>query len=205
MKIRFIKDIKCNFNKENAINVVNFEQAGVINFRREIEGKEKNLVFWGKKSLALGGITLVGGICDNCGFNKKSVFVFEGGRLTSICDMNRYEEKYSTASGYKIIEYENKKIGILVDLDLYSPDAVKALTLCGVGAIINLYEDFSAKKALIASEFYSYVYGVDFIHFSKNQSVCFDCFGSEAQIKNGVVSVEGSGVYKEVRIKKRGF
>ena len=205
LQVRIIKDINEVKNKQNSINLIGFEQTGIINFRKEIEGKGKDLVNLGKHSALLGGITLVGGISDNCGLRKKSIFVFENGRLNCICDMNRYEDKYSTSYGYKIISYQNKKIGLLVDKDLYSPDAVKALILCGVGLIINLYEGFSAKKAIIASEFYSYVYGVDFIHFSQNQIAAFDYYGMPCQFENDLIDLECCGVFKETKARTRGF
>ena len=204
MQVRIIRNLKENKEKQNCINLVSFEQTGVINFKREIEGKGHDLVDLGKYSALLGGVTLAGGISDNCGLKRKSIFVFERGRLNCICDMNRYEEKFSTANGYKIISYDNKKIGILVDKDLYSPDAVKALVLCGVGLIINLYEGFSAKKAVIASEFYSYVYGVDFLHISQNQQTAFDCFGMPIAFDGDLVNFEGTGSFKETKVRARG-
>ena len=205
MQVRIIKDINESKERQNCINLIGFEQTGIINFRKEIEGKGKDLVNLGKRSANLGGITLVGGISDNCGFRKKSIFVFENGRLNCICDMNKYEERYATSNGYKIISYQNKKIGVLVDKDLYSPDAVKALILCGVGLIINLYEGFSAKKAMVASEFYSYVYGVDFVHFSQNQLEAFDYYGMPCQFEKDSVNLECCGFYKETKVRTRGF
>ena len=205
MKVRIVRNLNEYNEKQNCINLIDFEQTGIINFKREIEGKERDLVDLGKNSLLLGGITLVGSISDNCGVKRKSIFVFEKGRLNCICDMNRFEEKFSTASGYKIISYENKKIGILVDKDLYSPDAVKALTLCGVGLIINLYEGFSAKKAVVSSEFYSYVYGVDFVHISKNQQLAFNCYGEPISFVDDCVNLEANGAFKEIKVRTRGF
>ncbi len=204
MQIRIVRNFKEYKEKLNCINLMPFEQTGIINFKKEIEGKGHDLVDLGRYSASLGGVTLAGGISDNCGLKRKSIFAFEKGRLNCICDMNRYEEKYSTASGYKIICYENKKIGILVDKDLYSPDAVKALILCGVGLIINLYEGISAKKAIVSSEFYSYVYGVDFIHISQNQEVAFDCYGMPILFSDGCVKVDATGAFKETKIRTRG-
>lgn len=205
MKVRIVRNLKEYKERQNCINLVSFEQTGIINFKKEIEGKGRDLVELGRYSALLGGITLAGGISDNCGVKKKSIFVFEKGRLNCICDMNRFEEKFSTASGYKIISYENKKIGILVDKDLYSPDAVKALILCGVGLIINLYEGFSAKKAVVSSEFYSYVYGVDFVHISQNQQVAFDCYGMPISFADDCVILEANGAFKETKVRVRGF
>ena len=204
MKVRIVKNLKEYKERQNCINLVDFEQTGIINFKREIEGTGHDLVELSKYSALLGGITLAGGISDNCGIKRKSIFVFEKGRLNCICDMNRFEEKFSTSCGYKIISYENKKIGVLVDKDLYSPDAVKALILCGVGLIINLYEGFSAKKAVIASEFYSYVYGVDFVHISQNQQLSFDCYGMPISFVDDCVDLEANGAFKETKVRIRG-
>lgn len=203
MKVKIINEQNGELKKQNALNLIPFSQGGIINFKSEMQGLSKSLVNFGKISQGLGGITLVGAISNNCGINKKSVFVFNCGKLISICDMNACEEKFSGSHGLKIIPYENQKIGVLVDKDLFSLNAVSSLVTCGCSAIINLYKDFSTKKAVVASEFYSYIHSVNFVHYSQNQFCAFSCKGEKIEPVFGEVVLENSPTFKECKIKRR--
>ncbi len=203
MKIRVIGENK-KYQKEDCVNVIPFGKIECIDFRRQINGSGKELVRLGKLAERLGGITLVGAESDNCGMKKKSVFVFEGSKLISICDMNEYQEKYLSSYGFKSIEFKGKKIGVLVDKDIYSPSAVKALCLNGEHAIINLYAGLLPQKAFVGCEFYSYVYGIDFICISQNKSKGFNAKGEEILMTEGEANFSFEGVFREVRKKERG-
>lgn len=204
MKVRVIK-VNEKIAKEECVNLLPFGSVGVINYKNQINGKGKELVELGRFSEQIGGLTLVGAISDNCGIKKKSVFVFRGGRLISICDMARQEEKFTPSNGYKLVDFNNKKIGVLVDRDLFSPSAVASLVNCGSGAIICLADGLALKKSVVASEFYSYVFGVDFVCASFNESYAFNAFGEKKEFVFGQVDLNFEGVFKEIRVKKRGF
>ena len=203
MKIRVIGEAK-KYPKEECINVIPFGKIDRIDFRKQINGSGKELVQLGKFAEKLGGITLVGAESDNCGMKKKSVFVFEGAKLASICDMNEYQEKYQSSYGFKSIEFKGKKIGILVDKDIYSPSAVKAFCLNGEHAIINIYAGLLPKKAVIGCEFYSYVYGIDFVCVSQKEVKGFNARGEEVLMTNNEGFFALEGVFREVRKKQRG-
>lgn len=203
MKIRIINEKK-KYSKEDCINVIPFGKIERVDFRRQLNGSGKELVELGRKAERLGGITLVGAESDNCGIMKKSVFIFEGARLISICDMNEYQEKYSSSYGFKSIEFKGKKLGVLVDKDIYSPSAVKALCLNGEHAIINLYGGLLPQKAFVGCEFYSYVYGVDFICVASHIAKAFNAKGEEVVMTNGEGNFAFEGVYREIRRRQRG-
>lgn len=188
------------------INVLPFGCVGEINFKKQLDGSADELVKLGRLSLNLKGALLLGCVSDNYGVKRRSAFLFEKGRLRSICDMNAYEEGYACSFGYKIFSVGSKKAGVLVDKDLYSPAAVEALVSCGCDAIINLYEGFSGRKAELAAEFYSYVYGVNFVFVSENVFFAFDSDGNPlALTTDKIVDLPDLKKCKEVRVKKRGL
>ena len=104
MQVRII-DFNESYKFQNAVNLLPFGQIGCVNFKNQLNGKGKELITLGKLSEKLGGITLVSAESDNCGIKRKSIFVFESGKLKAICDMNAQEEKYSPAHGYKIFDF----------------------------------------------------------------------------------------------------
>jgi hypothetical protein len=203
MKIRIISESK-KYSKEECINVIPFGMVETVDFRKQINGSGKELVELGRLSEKLGGVTLVSAESYNCGIKKKSIFVFEGARLVSICDMNEYQEKYTPSFGYKSIDFKGKKIGLLVDKDIYSVAAVNALVLSGNHAIINLYAGLLPQKAIIGGEFYAYVNGVDFLCVGKDLAVAFNERGERLTTIEGEVNFKFEGVYREVRKKTRG-
>ena len=203
MKIRIISEAK-KYSKENCINVIPFGMVEAVDFRKQINGSGKELVELGRLAERLGGITLACAESYNCGIKKKSIFVFEGGRLTSICDMNEYQEKYTPSFGYKSIDFKGKKIGLLVDKDIYSTVAVNALVLNGNCAIINLYAGLLPEKAVIGGEFYAYIYGIDFLCVGKERATAFSAKGERVELCEGGVNFTFEGVFKEVRRKTRG-
>ena len=205
VKIRIVQNLENKYTRQNAINIVPFGKVLRIDYKKQLNGNGKELVNLGRLSERLGGITLIGAESDNCGSIKKSIFVFEGAKLIAICDMNRAEEKYAPSFGYRIINFEGKKIGLIVDRDLFSPEAVKSLVNCGVSAIIDLYEGFLTKKVQIAVEFYAYVYGVDFVLVSQKTGVIFNAYGKEVEIKEECANIECQAVYRELKCKKRGI
>lgn len=206
MKISLIRDID-KAVRSDGVNIVPYGVINEINFKKQLDGSAKQLVDMGKFSLKTGGVTLLASVSDNYGVKKRSVFVFGGGKLIGICDMNAYDDKYSSAVGYKIFSVGSSKIGVLVDRDIYDPDAVKALAMCDASAIVNLYEGFSARKAEVLSEAYSYVYGVHFVHVSENSAYAYDCGGDKVFNENAEnASFELSECKKcyEIKIKRKG-
>lgn len=202
MQVRVLKDFKCTEKCE--INVIPFGVIGEIDFKKQLSGGAEELVKLGRFSALAGDITLLGCVSDNYGIKKRSVFVFERGKLTSICDMNSAEEGFSPSAGYKIFSSGNRKIGVLVDKDLYSPMAVSSLAAVSCSVIIDLYEGFSARKAEIAAEFYAYAFGVNFVLVSENAFFAFDSYGDKILIENQKAVLPDLKICREVRLKKRG-
>lgn len=205
MYVRILCEPSRGDKKDDCINVVPFGFLKEINYKKQYDGSSDELVEAGRLSEKLGGTTVFGGVSDNLGIKKLSAFVFNGAKLVSICDMNDGDEKYSASFGYNILEICGKKTGIIVGNDVFCPDAVKALSLCGCVAIIDLYADFCENRARIAAEFYSFVYGVDFVAAGKKRSYYFASSGSGGQIKHDCfIPLSCLKNYYEYRGKRRG-
>lgn len=206
MKIRIVTDFDTRLTCEECVNILPFGTVGEISFKKQMDGSANDLVTVGKLSKRLGGITLLGAETDNCGIKRRSVFVYENGKLLCICDQNCQTEKFSPAFGFKNFNVGGKKIGVLVDKDIYDVDAVKTLVYGDCNAIINLYADFSAKKSEVAVEFYSYVYGIDFILIAPNTSVAFNSSGEKILMANqNQFEMSFEKKYRDTHVKKRGL
>ena len=178
MKLRIIKQLENGYSHLEAVNVIPFGICPTVNVKSEISGSSEQLVTVGRLAKKLGGITLVCADSDNLGVLHRSVFIFDGAKLISVCNQNYVEQKFSPSFGFKTFKIGGKKIGVLVDRDIYEPDAVKTFVFSECDAIIDLYADFCALKAHVAAEFYSYVYGIDFAVISKEESFVYTSDGS---------------------------
>jgi len=197
------------------LTVVPYGVVDEIDYRKELKGETKELVSLGRVNRKTGGHCLVCAPSDNHGLKRLSAFLFEGGKLISIFDLNDGNVKYSPSYGVGTFSAGGVKCGVLVGDDGYDPDLVKALSLCGTGVIINLYPDLLTEMHVISARFFSYVYGVDFIGVGKNSSVACRAGGI---IQSGVtacdkaeIAVAGESfdmpckrLYRESRTKKTG-
>lgn len=205
MLVRILEDPYSAESALECVNVVPFGFLNEINFKHQLDGSSSDLVKAGRLSQSLGGITIFASVSDNLGIKKLSAFVFCGAKLISICDMNDGGEKYSASFGYNILDFGKEKFGVIVGADVFCPDAVKALSMCGCVSIIDLYEDFYEKKAKNAAEFYSFVYGIDFIAAGKTKSYYYNSSGTGIEIENGKpFSSYGKKVFKEIKQKRSG-
>ena len=129
-----------------------------LNFKRELSGQDQNLLTLSNFSKKFASPIFVAVKTDNYGQQKRSVAVFERGKLLAICDANFPTEKESLSFGYKVIKTTLGKIGVLVSKDIICPDAIKSLVMCESELILNLFldiYDFNV-KSLIPSISYMY-------------------------------------------------
>lgn len=134
-----------------------------LNYKRELGGEDETILTISKFSKGLSAPCFIALKTNNYGQIKRSVAVFERGKLLSISDANLPQESETSSFGYKVVKTALGKIGVAVSKDILSPDCLKALTLCESELIVNLYADVYdfSMQALVPS--LSYVYGVPII------------------------------------------
>lgn len=207
MRIKISNDV---FNENHAdadLSVVPFGAVGEIDYATELSGDTKALVTLGrssKRSANVGGYTLVGAPSKNRAIRRLSGFLFENGRLSSIFDVNNGSTKYSPSYGVGVFNCKGTKCGVLLGDDCYTPDLVKALSLCGCGLIIDLYPDLLTEMHETAARFYSFVFGLDYLTVGKDKASAYAAGGIKKSIDKEVV-LSGKRIFSEVKIKKAGI
>lgn len=187
------------------LTIVPFGHLSEIDYKKELAGESGVLVKLGKIARNNGGSTLFCAPTDNHGIKKISAFLFEFGKLVSIFDLNE-GGKYSPSFGVGSFGQNGKKCGVLIGDDLFDCDLVKALSLCGSCLIIDLYPDFLSKNHVCAVNFYSYVYGLDFICVGTDYSAYrfAGCAGAKTASVGSVIDFPCKRLYREISIKKPG-
>ncbi len=147
-----------------------FHALGQVSYERELKG-ETNLF----EDVALlskeGKNVVVAGCYTNArGIRRKSVVIAEKGRILGVSDMvNRLDGgEYRSGANIKIYDTAAGKLGIVVAEDLYFPQVMQTLSVCGAEVAICVFEEMaeSLEQTLIRAE--AFFYGIP---------VCLCAFG----------------------------
>lgn len=175
-----------------------------INFKRELNGTDDSVV----KILAISKrikVPLVVALkTDNYGSVRRSVAIFEKGRLLSLSDANCANQGESPSIGYKVTKTSLCKIGVAVSKDVKNLDCIKALTLCESDVIINLYVDLYDFGMQTLVPTISYLFGVPLISCGAHGVIATTASGKiDFSTETGVASftLNAKKSVKEVTVK----
>lgn len=149
MRICFVSDGDLNDYAENYSNTsadivcFSFQALGQVNYERELRG-ETNL-FEDAALLSKEGknVVVCGCYTDARGVRRKSVVVAERGRILGVSDMvNRIDGgEYRCGAGIKIFDTKAGKLGVVVAEDLYFPQVLQTLSVCGADVALCIFEE----------------------------------------------------------------
>ncbi|MBQ7373002.1 MAG: hypothetical protein IJW64_00325 [Clostridia bacterium] len=142
-----------------------FNDCEKIKYGKELSGQSQTLKGLCALSAKFSKPVISAFDTDNYGVLKKSVGVFEKGKLLGICDASQIIENfdYLPGSSCKLYDLSVGKIGIAVQDDLFSFNLFKSLAVCGAEIIICL-TDFSKKEIQsILIRAYSFLLGMPII------------------------------------------
>lgn len=155
-----------SFKKEESDNseVIVFSFNGIkeLNYKKELKGETEELVKIGRLSRETGSIMISGCVSDNYGTKKLSAVIADKGKIVGIADMSsvRVDDEYSSGGGYKIITTSIGKIGVLIGNDVFSPQAVKGMSLFEADIIVCVYKEVTDFKPSLIARSFSLLYGV---------------------------------------------
>jgi predicted amidohydrolase len=118
-----------------------------------------------------------GCITDTRGHKRKSALVAENGRLQGVSDMlHAVDGEVRSGAALRVYETKIGRMGVAVAEDLYFPDVVKSLAICGSDFIVCVYDDLQGiEQVLIRANAFSY--GVPILFCSKGYSMLADSTG----------------------------
>lgn len=200
------------FKKEQSENseVIAFSFKGIkeLNYKKELKGETEELVKIGKLSRESDSIVISGCVSDNYGVKRLSAVIADKGRIVSIADMTSksLKEEYSSGGGYKIISTSIGKIGVLVGNDLFSPVAVKGMSLFEADIVICVFREVVDFKPSLIARAFSLLYGVPICVCAEN--FCMACAKGETLFScpddAHVHEILTKKTYKEVITRQRG-
>ncbi len=123
--------------KKNDLILFGFQGLGEVHYEREINGDTAYFEEVAKLSKQADCVVVCGCVTNALGHRRKSVIVAEKGRILGVSDMlNVIDDEVGCGAELKVYPTGVGKLGIIVAEDLYFPDVVNSLTLCGAEYLI---------------------------------------------------------------------
>ncbi len=122
-----------------------FRALGEVSYERELKGETNLFEDVAILSREEKNIAVCGCYTDARGLRRKSVVVAERGRILGVSDMvNRIDGgEYRSGAGIKIFDTKVGKLGIVVAEDLYFPQVLETLSVCGADVALCIFEELN--------------------------------------------------------------
>lgn len=168
-----------------------FHALGEVSYERELKGETclfEDVAILSKEQK---NVVLCGCYTNARGMRRKSVVVAERGRILGVSDMvNRIDgSEYRCGAGVKIFDTAAGKLGVIVAEDLYFPQVLETLSVCGADAVFNVFEELNENLEQTLIRAGAFFYGIPVcmcaygyaqaadpsgkLRFSSPQSPCF--------------------------------
>ncbi len=189
--------------------VFGFGALGEVNYESELSGKTDKF-----EELALLSRTLSCGVacgCTtfSCGLKRKSAAVADRGKLLGISDMLHVidGEDFKSGAGLGLYKVSGYKIGVCVENDIYFPENVKALSLCGCNLIVCFLENSGDNMPPLLIRAYSYLYGVPVVLSAGKVAYLAEITGAVASSNQKIVTFETDpkNYYRVISTRSRGI
>ena len=150
---------KYGYQKSDVI-VFGFQAVGEVSYEKELKNETFYFEEVARLSKQASNVVVCGCVTDTKGHKRKSAVVAENGRILGVSDMlNVLDGDVSCGAGLRVYETKVGRMGVIVAEDLYFPDAIASLSLCGADFILCPYGVIDGVESVLcrSSAFY---YGV---------------------------------------------
>ncbi len=144
------------------VTVFPLHALGEVSYERELKGETS--LFEDVAILSkIGQNVVVCGCYTNArGIRRKSAVVAERGRILGVSDMvNRIDgSEYRSGAGIKLYDTKAGRLGVVVAEDLYFPQVLETLSLCGADVAISVFETLNEGLELTLIRAGAFFYGI---------------------------------------------
>ena len=135
-------------------------RVGEVSYEKELKGESNFFEEIAKTSQQSKAVVISGCVTNAKGHIRKSAIVAENGRILGVSDMlHTIDGEVGCGANLRVYETKIGRIGVLVEKDLYFPETISALTVCGADIIICPFGKIGKIERVLARAF-SFVSGV---------------------------------------------
>lgn len=186
-----------------------FGALGLVDYESELDGKSEKFEQAAKLSHAARCGVLCGCVTDSRGFLRKSVAAAANGKLLGITDMLHVfdDEEYKSGATLGIYTVGGYKVGLCIDNDLYFPEVIKNLAMCGCNLIAVHAEEVTDGIPPLLIRAYAYLYGMPVVLCAGGAAYFADINGVLASSNQEVAVFETApkNCYRLVTSRRRGL
>ena len=185
-----------------------FQAMGEVSYERELKGETSYFEEIARLSRQTSSIVVCGFVTDAKGHKRKSAVVAENGRILGVSDMlNVIDGEVGSGANLRVYDTKMGKVGVVVAEDLYFPDAIAALALCGAEYIFCPYGEVNGMERVLcrSSAFY---YGLPVVLCGSGYSAVAEPSGElsfSSPRSPCIAKIENAGEYHLVETRRRGF
>lgn len=138
-----------------------FQSLGEVDYRRELKGETGYFEDVAILSKECRNVVVCGCTTDTCGLKRKSAVVAENGRILGVSDMlNAVDGQVSSGAGLRVYETGAGRLGLAVAEDLYFPEILRTLAVCGSDYILSPFGALSGFTESVLMRAAAFSYGV---------------------------------------------
>ncbi len=198
----------CDGGKADLI-VFGFDGMGVVSYEKELKGESGFFEDAALLSKTAKNTVVCGCITDTRGHKRKSVVVAQNGRLSGVSDMlNIVDGELGAGAALRIYDTKIGRMGVAVAEDVYFPEVVKSLAVCGSDFIVCPFGNITDSLQSVLLRASAYTYGVPIFFCAKEYCMIADikgtiCFASP---KSPVYTdFENIREYHLIETRRRGY
>ena len=186
-----------------------FNGLSEVSYEKELKGETSFFEEAALLSKAANATVVSGCITDTRGHKRKSAVVAERGRLIGVSDMlNVIDGSVNCGAALRVYDTKVGQMGVLVAEDLYFPDAIRALSLCGSEFIICPFGGVvdSIQKVLLRAD--AFCYGIPIFFCGNGYCMLADPFGNiafESPSSPAIYEYRKVKEYHLIETRRRGF
>ena len=146
-------------------------RSGEISYEKELKGESNFFEEIAKVSKQSQAVVISGCVTNAKGHIRKSAIVAENGRILGVSDMlHAIDGEVGCGANLRVYETKIGRIGVLVEKDLYFPETISALTVCGADIIVCPFGRVGKIERVLARAF-AFVGGVPICVCGKGNSL----------------------------------
>lgn len=135
-----VSDFYNHAYKKADVIVFGFQAIGEVSYERELKGETAFFEEVARLSRQTSSVVVCGCVTDTKGHKRKSAVVAENGRILGVSDMlNVIDNEVGSGASLRVYETKIGRMGVVVAEDLYFPDGISSLALCGADFVLCPY------------------------------------------------------------------
>lgn len=139
-----------------------FSTLGEVSYEKELKGETTLLEEVALCSKKNANTVVCGCYTQARGMKRKSVVVADRGRILGVADMVNHIDgsDFRCGAGIRTYNCSVGRVGIVVAEDLYFPQVLETLSLCGAEVVVCLFESLNDSLELTLVRASAFFYGV---------------------------------------------